>query len=510
VADIARDRVVDELRVAIEDRLRHPPRFPDERFAGRGIVVCAGGPRYFTCAWVLISVLRSVYQTKLPIQVWHLGRCEMSEAMQILLEEQDVEVVNAATALHRYPAKVAGPWPLKPYAIAHSRFREVLSLDADTVPLSDPGSILDWDLYRESGLLFWPDIIDLLETNPIWSNLGLEPRGSLSVESSVLAIDKTRTWNVLDIAILLNEHWRTSYRYVHGDKDTFLLAAILTGAKPAWVEHRPFSAGGDLIQRDIAGDPLFHHRTASKWRLSGENRSLAVPSLMPACDRALAMLRRSWNGVVFHMPDNSKRAHAEEAKIIASKHFCYETGDQTRRLELLRGGTIGEGRTQLEQHWAVIRRDDALVLQLYSESRLAAELTAQLDGSWRGGALGDGGFEARLIPEDAWGSWPSAGSRSAVVEIAALLEPTLFACGFDPETSHELEAALSLLNRLFDDVPEQLASRLKSLPLCATWQGTLEKLTQALKEIRDARLERTVQNHVAPAAINPKHYSRLY
>ena len=102
--------------------------------------------------------------------------------MQILLEEQGVEVVNAETVLHRYPATIAGAWPLKPYAIAHSRFREVLSLDADTVPLADPAAILDWDLYRESGLLFWPDVIDLLETNPIWSNLGLEPRNCISVE----------------------------------------------------------------------------------------------------------------------------------------------------------------------------------------------------------------------------------------------------------------------------------------------------------------------------------------
>ena len=63
----------------------------------------------------------------------------MSEAMQLLLEEQGVEVVNAETVLHRYPATIAGAWPLKPYAIAHSRFREVIFLDADTVPLADPG-----------------------------------------------------------------------------------------------------------------------------------------------------------------------------------------------------------------------------------------------------------------------------------------------------------------------------------------------------------------------------------
>ena len=498
------------LRAAIDERLRNQPPFPEGRFAGRGIVICAGGQRYFTCAWVLISLLRSVHQTKLPIQVWHLGRSEMSEAMQILLEEQGVEVVNAETVLHRYPARVAGPWPLKPYAIAHSRFREVLSLDADTVPLADPGVILDWDLYRGSGLLFWPDIIDLLETNPIWSHLGLEPRHCVSVESSVLAIDKARAWDVLNVAILLNEHWRESYKYLYGDKDTFLLAAILTGSRPAQIEHRPFSAGDDLVQRDVVGDPLFHHRTASKWKLLGENRPLVVPALAAACDKALADLRRRWSGVIFHVPARSEQSRAEEAKLIELRRFRYITSSEARWVELLRGGAIGEGRTQLEQHWAVIGRGGDLVLQLYSGSRLAVELIAQPDGSWRGGSLGDSGFEARLIPDVVWGTWPSADNRSAAAEIAALLGPSLFASGFDPETGQDLQAALSLLNRLFDDVPEQLTAKLAALTLCEAWRAALEPLAQSLKENRDARLDSISQDLVAPVAIDPRHYSRVF
>ena len=498
-----------ELRAAIEERLRHPPPFPEKRFAGRGIVICAGGQRYFTCAWVLISVLRSVHQTKLPIQVWHLGRSEMSEAMQILLEEQGVEVVDAETVLHRYPATIAGPWPLKPYAIAHSRFREVLSLDADTVPLADPTAILDWDLYRRSGLLFWPDVIDLLETNPIWSNLGLEPRHCISVESSVLAVDKARAWDVLDIAILLNEHWRESYKYLYGDKDTFLLAAILTGSRHARVDHRPFSAAGDLVQRDVDGDPLLHHRTASKWKLFGENRPVVAPALTADCEKALAELRRRWSGVIFHVPEGSERAQVEEAKLIELSRFRYQTSSETRWLELLRGGAIGEGRTEMEQHWAVIERDGTLVLQLYSGSRLAVELFAQPDGSWRGSSLGGSGFEARLIPETAWRSWPGAHRRSAEAAIEALLDPSLFACGFDPETGQEVEAALALLNRLFDDVPEQLLAKLTALPLCQAWRAALDPLARSLKEARDARRRRVPQDLFAPV-INPQHYSRVF
>src|SRR5262245_48133431 len=134
-----------DLRIAIDERLRNPPLPPEDRFAGRGIVICAGGQRYFTCAWILIALLQRALGTKLPIQVWHLGRIEMSESMQSMLEERGVEVVNAETVLHRYPARIDGGWPLKPYAIAHSRFREVIFLDADTVPFADPDEIFGWE-----------------------------------------------------------------------------------------------------------------------------------------------------------------------------------------------------------------------------------------------------------------------------------------------------------------------------------------------------------------------------
>src|SRR4029079_8233298 len=111
----------DSLRQALAARLQAPPPYPADRFDGRGIVICAGGPRYFVCAWVLISMLRQVHRSDLPIQVWHLGQREMSEEMRVLLENMQVEVVDAETVIGRHPARVAGGWPLKPYAIMNSR-----------------------------------------------------------------------------------------------------------------------------------------------------------------------------------------------------------------------------------------------------------------------------------------------------------------------------------------------------------------------------------------------------
>lgn len=478
-------------------------------------MICAGGQRYFTCAWILISVLRRVHQTKLPIQVWHLGRKEMSEAMQLLLEEQDVEVVNAEMVLHRHPATIAGAWPLKPYAIAHSRFREVIFLDADTVPLVDPAELFDWEPYRQSGLLLWPDVIDLRRHNPVWARLGLEPRKCMSVDSGMIAIDKARGWRLLDIAILLNEHWRESYNYLHGDKDTFLIAALLTGASEPVIEHRPLTADGDLIQRNPDGDPFLQHRTGAKWKLFGANQPLIVPELSQHCEDAMAELRRRWTGAIFHAPERSQRAKAEEAKLIGQRRFHYAVSNgKPRCLELLRAGTIGEGRTGLEQHWAVIERANDLLLQIFSGSRLVVELPRQPDGSWTGASIGHPGFDASLAAEADRRTWPHADDervvRSAETELAALLDPSLFASGFDPEIEQELQGALSLLNRLCDDVPERLAAKLATMNLSRDWRVALEAFAETLKDARDARMSRTPQDLVTPVVINPQHYTRIF
>ena len=62
------------LHQLLEHRQNLQTPYVEERFDGRGIVICAGGPRYFTCAWVLVSILRNTFRIDLPIQVWHLGQ----------------------------------------------------------------------------------------------------------------------------------------------------------------------------------------------------------------------------------------------------------------------------------------------------------------------------------------------------------------------------------------------------------------------------------------------------
>jgi hypothetical protein len=69
---------------------------------------------------------------------------------------------------------------------------------------------------------------------------------------------------------------------------------------------------------------------------------------------------------------------------------------------------------------------------------------------------------------------------------------------------------LSLLNRLCDDLPEQLAAKLAIMKLSRDWRGALEAFAETLTRARDARLHRTPQDLVVPVEINPLHYTRIF
>jgi hypothetical protein len=494
---------------AIKRRRAAPTPYPQSRFEGRGIVICAGGERYFICAWVLISVLRHVYRCELPIQIWHLGRREMSEEMSALLIEQGVEVIDAETVVAHHPARLAGGWPLKPYAIAQSRFREVLYLDADTVPLVDPQAAFAWREYCDTGLLLWPDLIDIRAENPIWTQLGLEPAERISVDSCILLADKSRVWEILDLAVLMNEHWEEVYDLLYGDKDTFVVSALLANRPFCLLPHRPFPLEWDRVQRDPAGEPFLHHRAGSKWLLNQPNRATATPSLMAPCEAALAELRQRWSGIVFNPPERSQRARAEEARLIGLRTFRYHPApDDVRNLELLPGGRIGIG-AAVERNWAVVERDGRLVLRLYAGHAPFVVLEKSGPGSWRG-TNGAPGSEILLQELGACASPCQADEttlRSCRNLVEALLAPSLFALGYEAERAAALETALSLVNEMYDDAPEQIINQIVQRQLPPPWRGLLDQLASKLAAARHRRVAQLRRGKME-RLVNPIRYAR--
>lgn len=272
-AEAAGPRTVSEAtaRRLMDEAIGSIPPCPDH-FRGRGIVVCAGG-RYLPGAWILLKMLHRVGCT-LPVQLWHLGQREFTAPDQRLFESLGVECVDAEAIRREHPVRTLKGWELKPYAILHSRFREVLYLDADNFPLIDPEGLFAAAEYARAGTILWPDLGRLAPDCAVWGFFGLSFRDEPEVESGQIVIDKARAWPALCLTMWLNENSDFFYRYVHGDKETFHLAFRKCGMPYAMPRLPVEVLDGALCQHDFQGLRILQHRIGAKWSAEGPNRRI--------------------------------------------------------------------------------------------------------------------------------------------------------------------------------------------------------------------------------------------
>lgn len=259
------------FRELTDAAIAHLPSHPAS-FSGRGIVI-AGGGRYFPSAYITIRVLRHV-GCRLPIQLWHLTG-EMDDVTRSLVSPFDVTCFDAEDVCrqqnHRFHPSWWRGWQLKPFAILHSSFEEILYLDADSYPTRNPEFLFDWPGYRQHGAIFWPDIDDsaiLLPRDrpPIFGIVEFEDRPT---ESGQLLINKRECWRELNLAWFYNSHAEFTYRVLWGDKDTFPIAWKRLGREYARMWPTASANGQAVLQYDDAGCLLFQHRATDKFRLPG-------------------------------------------------------------------------------------------------------------------------------------------------------------------------------------------------------------------------------------------------
>jgi hypothetical protein len=458
-------------------------RLAPTEFAGKGIVVVAGGSRVFTNAYVLASVLRQTLRCALPIDVWHYGAEELSPAMAAAIEPLGVRLVDAGGLLARTGLNIRDGWQLKSFALLWSRFAEVLLLDADQVPVADPEPLFAWPQYRERGAVFWPDIVDISERNPAWSLLGLTPEQIVSFESGQVLVDKARHRRTLAMAVALNEQAETLYQAIYGDKDTFLLAWKLCGAPFALVPHQPFTDDRCLFQRDFDGAPLFQHRTGGKWSYSGDQLHIAGFVHEAACLDAIGQLRRLWGGRVFNPPARSVAARAVERVIIAAPGYILDIADEgPLAIAFAAHGEIAEGRSGDRQNWFVSGSSSKdLRLCICGSDQLTFEFAEIAPHRWSGRRYCLPKAEATLVPRVGAVAAPALGG-------AAMVDDLLRVSGFwssDENGDGGLSAALLLLARL----EEGVAGRLDELAVsCDPFHGSHHRRLKALAELvtRDA------------------------
>lgn len=303
-AEILDEAGVDALRALAERLTVHQP-YPGGH-SGRGIVTCAGGVKYFPSGWVLVRRLRDL-GCQLPIEWWYLGRDEMAPLMIRLIESYGVRCVNAYEVARRDAAPRLCGWSLKAFATAHSAFEEVLFLDADNVPLRDPNFLFDEQLYRETGVLLWPDrwrscaMGNRFKTlrDAVYMHLGLSPLDEPETESGQLMVHKKRAWRAVDLALSLNLHGDFWYQFFYGDKDILRLCLRRLG-QPFTVVPSPCTWPNDRIiyQRGPDGLVLFQHRCGYKWAFRQLN--VTPPGFVDQalCQRYLDELETLWDGIV--------------------------------------------------------------------------------------------------------------------------------------------------------------------------------------------------------------------
>jgi hypothetical protein len=282
--------------LACEEFIKTIPACPP-RFRGRGVVICGGGVRYFTCAWVCVNMLRRV-GCRLPVELWHLGPKEMSEPMKALLRPLGVEFMDACRMRKRFPARILRGWELKAYSIVHSRFREILFLDADNVPTCDPEFLFETAEFREAGAVFWPDYgrVKGKKAKAIWRSCGMRRPGEQEFETGQIVVDKGRCWKALRLALWFNENSDFYYQYVHGDKETFHLA-FRKLKQPYRLVHQPIeSLEGVMCQHDFEGRRIFQHRNTDKWDFFLHNRRMKGFRFEEECREYVRRLQRRWDG----------------------------------------------------------------------------------------------------------------------------------------------------------------------------------------------------------------------
>ncbi len=366
------------------------------------------GERYLPSTYVLVRLLRHL-GCGLPVEVWHLGKAEMPEGMRRVFAELGAVCVDGAAVRRVQPVRRLAGWELKCFALLHSRFAEVLLLDADNCPVRDPAFLFTTPEYAEMGAIFWPDFTRLGPERAVWAAAGVAYREEWEFESGQIVVDKRRCWRALNVAMHLNEYSDWWYRLVHGDKETFHLAWRKIG-QPYAMPSKPVGAlDATMLQYDFAGRLLFQHRNFAKWKL-GDNRHIVGFRLEKECLTFLADLRERWTPGLplgtrrWDATRADPRLHKTAEELCGREWFYERLGLDGRPMTFLRDGRIGTGNAGCEQWWDVrqVEGAEGTLLEVFGQQGLTFRARRERVGEWKGAWVGYEKAAVRL--------WAAAGA----------------------------------------------------------------------------------------------------
>jgi hypothetical protein len=341
---------------------------------------------------------------KLPIEFWHLGRYEIDDRMRELTKQigGDVSCVDAlevARGLEGFRWSSKPGWELKPFCIIHSRFREVLMLDADNVPVRDPEYLFETKEFKATGAIFWPDYLRLQKNRLIWPICEVAYRNEPEFESGQIVVDKLRCWKELQLTMHYNNHSDFYYRHIWGDKETYHMAWRRLNTKYSMTRypiHRlpanGVGGGGSLVmcQHDFDGNIVFQHRNLAKWDLNpASNRRIDGFKHEQRCLQFIKELSKLWNGLLDVIKPRTNAEKQAFNELVANEIYMYDRqGKGQRHISFAPNQTIARGRARLEQSWEVTENiNGEVILTISGDGQRTMELRRREDGVWLGGWL---------------------------------------------------------------------------------------------------------------------------
>jgi hypothetical protein len=381
VADLTVENCAARARGFIETELPRRP-YPADQFAGRGVVTCAGGPKYTVPAYVMVKALRHV-GCKLPVELWYRGAKEYMPAFVQLMEPLGVTWIDACAATALHPHCRLNGFEMKPYAIQWSKFQEVLFLDSDNVTVTDPTYLFDDPRYKAAGSIVWPDYHRLARSRLAWKIWDLPYRDEPEAESGQVLIDKSKAWQALWLAHWYGERSKFTFQHVYGDKELFHLCwrKLSNYAMPSRGIQTLRNERGQhrtMCQHDLDGQRVFQHHNTRKWSLT--NAFEHVPSFLlePEIRAWLDELR------TLYSPAATTPATFDDCRSIAAlagRSATYtRIGHDSRSVAFGANGGFTSGGAACETSWTI--RDGRLLIA-HQDGRLMMDLEPTPTG-WTG------------------------------------------------------------------------------------------------------------------------------
>lgn len=233
------------------------PSFNDFNFSGKGIVIAgnANKYRYLTGIYTNVYVIRKLYKSNIPIEIFYVGIKESfnSKILSLFEELGNIKIIDLMSVINTNVLKseLIG-YQTKPLAVLCSSFKEIILMDADALSFMDPINFFNISGYVESGMVLFRDYVSCLHfINKDFLNNSLNINSDTycnktkgyEIDSSCVIINKELCWETIYTISLINvksdAYYNKYNKNVLGDKDTWLIGCIFTGIDPIISNPKP-------------------------------------------------------------------------------------------------------------------------------------------------------------------------------------------------------------------------------------------------------------------------------